>query len=76
MLYHKSRGDFVINYEPFWETLKIKRISTYTLREKHNISPNTLTRMKNNKYLSMRTIEDLCRILKCDIEDIVKYIQD
>ena len=63
----------MISYEPFWKTLKSKNVSTYALREKHNVSPNTLTRMKNNKYLSMRTIEDLCRILGCDIEDIVKY---
>lgn len=66
----------MISYEPFWETLKKKGITTYMLREKHNISPNTLTRMKNNKYLSMRTIEDLCRILSCRLEDIAEYIED
>ena len=48
----------MISYRPFWETIKAKNISTYALREKHNISPNTLTRMKKNQYLSMRTIED------------------
>ena len=66
----------MISYEPFWETLKTKNISTYVLREKHNISPNTLTRMKNNKNLSMRTIEDFCKILDCEIADIVKYVRD
>ena len=66
----------MISYEPFWKTLKSKNISTYVLREKYNISPNTLTRMKNNKYLSMRTIEDFCKILNCKIDDIVKYIKD
>ncbi|WP_395547470.1 MULTISPECIES: helix-turn-helix domain-containing protein [unclassified Lacrimispora] len=66
----------MISYAPFWETLKRKGITTYMLREKHNISPNTLTRMKNNKYLSMRTIEDLCKILNCRLEDIAEYIED
>ncbi|MEM5768749.1 MAG: helix-turn-helix transcriptional regulator [Bacillota bacterium] len=66
----------MISYAPFWETLKRKNVTTYMLREKHNISPNTLTRMKNNKYLSMRTIEDLCRILSCRLEDIAEYIED
>jgi DNA-binding Xre family transcriptional regulator len=66
----------MISYAPFWETLKKKGITTYMLREKHNISPNTLTRMKNNNYLSMRTIEDLCRILSCRLEDIAEYIED
>jgi DNA-binding Xre family transcriptional regulator len=64
----------MISYEPFWKTLKIKGVSTYTLREQYNINPNTLTRMKNNKYLSMRTIEDFCEILNCSIEEIVEYI--
>jgi len=66
----------MISYRPFWETIKLKNISTYALREKHNISPNTLTRMKNNQYLSMRTIEDLCKIIDCNIEDIAEYIKD
>jgi len=66
----------MISYAPFWETLKRKGISTYALREKCNISPNTLTRMRQNKYLSMRTIEDLCKILNCRIEEIAEYIPD
>lgn len=66
----------MIVYEPFWETLKKKNISTYTLIEKHNINPNTLTRMRANRYLSMRTIDDLCRILNCRIEDIAEHKPD
>ena len=66
----------MISYSPFWATLKLKGISTYTLREKYHISPNTLTRMKNNQYLSMRTIEDFCKILNCRIEDIAEYVLD
>lgn len=66
----------MISYEPFWKTLQKKKVSTYLLREKYNISPNTLTRMKNNRYLSMRTIEDLCKILDCRVEDIVEYLPE
>lgn len=66
----------MISYAPFWETLKRKGVTTYTLREKYNINPNTLTRMKKNKYLSMRTVEDLCRILNCRLEEIAEYVED
>ena len=66
----------MIRYDPFWKTIKKKNISTYALREKHHISPNTLTRMKQNRYLSMRTIEDLCKILDCSIQEIVEYRKD
>lgn len=66
----------MISYEAFWKTLRKKGISTYALRETYHISPNTLTRMRRNQYLSMRTIEDLCRILDCRIQDIVEYCRD
>ena len=66
----------MISYAPFWKTIKSKKVSTYALREKYNISPNTLTRMRNNNYLSMRTIEDFCKILDCNIEDIAVYVKD
>ena len=66
----------MISYRPFWETLKRQNVSTYALREKWGISPNTLTRMRKNRYLSMRTIEDLCRILDCRIEDVAEYLPD
>lgn len=66
----------MIIYTTFWETLKKKNISTYELIEKHNINANTLTRIRNNKYLSLRTIDDLCRILDCKIQDIVVYVKD
>lgn len=59
----------MISYAPFWQTIKKKNISTYALRERYRISPNTLTRMKQNQYLSMMTIEDLCKILDCPIQE-------
>lgn len=63
----------MIVYTPFWETLKKRGITAYELREKHNVNPNTLTRMRANKYLSMRTIDELCEILDCRIEEIAEY---
>ena len=66
----------MISYAPFWETLKQKNISTYTLREKLNVNANTVQRMKNNEYLTLRTVEDFCRLLDCRIEDVVVYVPD
>jgi putative transcriptional regulator len=64
----------MIDYSPFWKTLNNSKETTYTLRENYNVSPKTLTKMRHNQYLSLRTIEDLCKILDCDIDDIVRYI--
>lgn len=64
----------MISYEPFWEILQKSSENWYTLTTKHHISHSTLHRLKHNKDISTKTINDLCRILDCKIEDIVKYI--
>ena len=66
----------MICYDAFWETLKQKNISQYALIEKYGISSSGLTRMRRGEYLGLRKIEDLCKILNCDICDIVRYIPD
>ena len=63
----------MITYEPFWNTLKHSDESTYTLIYNHNLSSSTIDRLRKNKPLSTTTINDLCRILKCDINDIISY---
>ena len=64
----------MINYKPFWDTLKKSTESTYTLIYKHNISSSTLDRLRKNRPLSTTTLDDLCNILECDISDIVQHI--
>ena len=64
----------MIVYSPFWETLRISDESTYTLIHDHKISSSTIDRLRNNKPINTTTINDLCRILKCDVEQIVKYV--
>ena len=66
----------MISYEPFWNTLKKKGISTYTLINKHHISSATIARMKSGGGISTMKIDDFCRILKCKTEDIIEYIPD
>ena len=66
----------MISYEPFWNTLKQKGISTYTLINKYHISSATIARMKSGGGISTMKIDDFCRILHCETEDIIKYIPD
>lgn len=66
----------MISYEPFYETLKIKGITTYKLIKEFNVSRSLLDRLKHNKPLSTVTINDLCNMLECDINDIIRYTKD
>ena len=54
----------MIDYSPFWKTLEISEENWYTLTKKHHLSDSTLHRLKHNQDISMRTVNDLCRIQK------------
>ena len=64
----------MIDYTPFWNTLEKSDENWYTLTTKHHMSTSTLHRLKRGKDISMKTVNDLCRILDCQIEDICKYV--
>lgn len=66
----------MISYAPFWETLKKRGITTYTLINKFNISSATIDRMKKGNGISTMKINDFCRILECGVEDIIIYVDD
>ena len=63
----------MISYEPFWQTLKSKGMSTYTLISKYNISSATIDRMRKGGGISTQKLDDLCKILECDVGDIIVY---
>lgn len=67
-------GTAMIDYSPFWETLKKTNENWYTLTSKHHMSHSTLHRLKHNQDISMKTVNDLCRILHCQIQDICVYV--
>ena len=64
----------MIDYTPFWQTLEDSQENWYTLTVKHHMSPNTLHRIKHGHDISTRTINDLCRILDCRVQDIIRYV--
>ncbi len=64
----------MIDYSPFWDTLEKSSENWYTLTSRHHMSHSTLHRLKHNKDISTKTINDLCRILCCNVGDILVYI--
>ncbi len=64
----------MISYAAFWATLKESQESTYTLIKKHHISSSTLDKLRKNRPLNTTTINDLCRILNCRVQDVMEYI--
>jgi len=66
----------MITYKPFYQTLKNKKISTYTLITKYNISRSLLDRLKHDKPITTVTLNDLCTILDCSVSDIMQFEKD
>ena len=69
----------MISYEPLWETMKSKNATTYTLRNKgkpYNVSGGTIEQIKKGKPISTTTLDAICKILDCEIFDIIKFIPD
>jgi len=66
----------MISYEPLYETLKKKNISTYKLIKDYGLSRSLLDRLKHNKPISTVTLNDLCTILQCRVEDVLLFVED
>ena len=62
----------MIIYEKLWERMKEQNISQYRLHAE-GISNSTLTRLRRNEPVNTDTINKLCKILHCDVGDIMEY---
>ena len=60
----------MVRYTRLWETMKQKNISQYRLIKHYGLSTGQISRLKKNMYVSTHTIEVLCTILNCPVEDV------
>ena len=63
----------MISYKPFYDTLLKKNVTEYQLIFKEGISANTLHRMKKGLPITTKTLDTLCFILNCEVEDIIQH---
>ena len=66
----------MISYQKLWKTMKEKGISQYKLIHTYNFSTGQLDRLRKNENVSTFTLNSLCQILNCRLEDIAEYIED
>ena len=66
----------MISFEPLWKTMKKKGISQYKLIKEYKISTGQLDRLRKNGNVSTYTLDQLCRILDCQLEDVAAYHPD
>ena len=66
----------MITFDPLWKTLKERGITQYELIHKHHVSTGTLDALRKNRSVTLNTINDLCTIIGCEVQDIIQYRLD
>lgn len=66
----------MIVFDRLWKTMKEKDITQYKLIHVHHVSSGQLDRLRKNDNVSTYTLNQLCRILGCKLEDIAEYKED
>lgn len=67
---------YVIIYDRLWKTMKQKKITQYALIKKYKISTGQLDRLRKNENVSTHTLNALCKIMNCKLEDIAEFKPD
>ncbi len=65
----------MIRYEPLFETMKQKGITGYRLF-KMGFSQSTYYAMKRGENISTHTVNQLCKLLQCNVADIMEFVED
>ena len=69
-------GCTVIKFDRLWVTMEKKGVTQYDLYTHHNVNRSLLDRLRHNQNVEMNTIDKLCNILGCNVEDIMEHIPD
>lgn len=66
----------MIKYDRLWQTMKDRGITQYDLYTHYNINRAQIFRLKHNQNVQTNTLDRLCNILQCNIEDIMEHTHD
>lgn len=62
-----------VEYSKLWDILNNNNMKKIELQRAAGISGNILARLGNNEYVSMETIEKICKTLGCSVDDILQF---
>ncbi len=65
-----------VSYKKLFHLLIEKDMTTAQLQQQAGFSANIITRMKRNGYLSLDTIESICRTMDCGVDDILEFLPE
>lgn len=66
----------MINYDVFWETIKERKITTYSLINDYGFSKGLIDNLKHNRAITTTTLDDICNKLEIEPENVISYKRD
>ena len=69
----EPEGSEMISYDPLWSTMEQRGITKYQLIYHWGISSNTLRRIGHGEPISSTTLNELCLILDCNVQDVLHF---
>jgi putative transcriptional regulator len=65
-----------VRYNKLFKLLIDKEMTNVELAEKAGFSANIITRLKRNRYVSLESIEKICIVLNCGVDEILEFITE
>lgn len=65
-----------VRYNRLFHLLIDKKMTNAQLKEETGFSANIITRLKRDEYISVESIERICRVLNCGVGDILEFVHD
>lgn len=66
----------MITYKPLWKMLKERNINTYKMEMEYGLNKAIIHRLKHNHNITLNTLDQLCKLFDCKVEDIIQYEKD
>ncbi len=65
-----------VSYKKLFHMMIEKDMTNAQLQQQAGFSANIITRLKRNGYISLESIESICRVMNCGVDDILEFISD
>lgn len=63
-------------YDNLWEVLKDKNMTKEDLKKATGMSSATIAKLGKNETINMKSLEKICGVLECNIEDVIEFIPE
>lgn len=65
-----------VSYKKLFHLMIEKDMTNARLQQQAGFSANIITRLKRNGYISLESVERICRVLDCKVDDMLEFVPD